>query len=472
MARRLDSVGSPLGAPFQVNVDSVYGYPAVAADDVGNFVVSWSTGGYIVAQRFDVTDTGLIGDLTVGEGRYSVPSMTPDGGFVIAYGEESGLDGSGYGVAARRYNATAMALGAAFVVNTYTTGTQGEYGPGVAVTDAGDFVIVWASNFFQTPGVLRSVLGRRFDATGTPLTGEFQVNTGVVTYGYAGDYGDGSNDHPSIATDAAGEFVVAWHRAYSGPYGRRVDASGAPSGDEFQVSTFWEGYQAAYRTDVAMTAGGDFTIVWDTIDFNTATEALGRAFPATHCPVAPRTGCKLPTTEFKGRLTMKDKSADQGDAIVWKWVKGEETTAGDLGDPLTADGFIFCLYDGGGALLTEATVDPGGTCGTKPCWKALGTPPGVKGYRYKNGESNDEGAQKVIAKPGLAGKAKAIFKGRGETLAMPAIPVTLPLTAQLASTTGACWSAEFRAEGLLKNEPGVFAGKASVPASPSGAFVD
>jgi hypothetical protein len=169
---------------------------------------------------------------------------------------------------------------------------------------------------------------------------------------------------------------------------------------------------------------------------------------------------------------MKDKSADQGDAIVWKWVKGEETTAGDLGDPLASDEFTFCLYDGGGTLLTEATVDPGGTCGAKPCWKALGTPPGAKGYRYKNGDSNDEGAQKLIAKPGQPGKAKAIFKGRGANLAMPAIPVSLPLTAQLASTTGRCWGAEFRAEGLLKNEPGVFAGKASIPASPSGAFLD
>jgi len=473
MARRLDSSGTPLGAPFQVNVGSVYAYPAVAADGDGNFVVSWSIGAFISAQRIDTGDAGLIADLPVGQGRYSAPAMTPDGRFVIAYGDESGLDGSGYGIAARRYDDTATSLGGPFVVNTYTTGTQGEYGPDVAISDAGDFVVVWTSGYDQNPDITKTIQGRSFDEAGGALTGEFQVNTGAVTYGYEGDYGDDSNDHASIATDGAGEFVVSWHRAYSGPYGRLVDASGTPGGDEFQVSTFWANYQAAYRTDVAMAASGGFVIVWDDPDFNTATEALGRAFPvASQCPITPRTGCKLPTAEFKGRLTMKDKSPDKGDSIVWKWVKGEETMPGDLGDPLASDGFTFCLYDGGGALLTTATVDAGGTCGTKPCWKALGTPPGSKGYRYKNGPANDEGVQKLIAKPGLQGKAKAVFKGRGDNLAMPSIPVTLPLAAQLASTTGTCWSAAFGADGVLKNGAGVFAGKASTPASASGAFLD
>jgi hypothetical protein len=445
----------------------------VAADVAGNFVVSWSTDdSFISGQRIDTSDTGLVADLAVGEGRRSAASTAADGSFVFAWTDESGLDGSGYGVAARRYDASASPLGAAFVVNTYTTSSQGAYGPDVAMTPMGDFTVVWESSYFQNPSIAQNVQGRLFDTTGAPLTGEFQVDSGVETYGYYGSYGQDVNNQPSIAADGAGEFVVAWHRAYSGPYGRRVNASGNPMGDDFQVSTFWANYQSLYGTDIAAGADGSFAVVWDDVDFNSAAEALGRTFPASRCPAAPRTGCKLPTTEFKGRLTMKDKSADKGDAIVWKWVKGDETTPGDLGDPLTTDGVTFCLYDGGGQLLTESTVDPGGTCGTKPCWKALGTPPGAKGYRYKNGPANDEGAQKVIAKSGLPGKAKAIYKGRGENLAMPTIPVTLPLTAQLASMTGTCWSAEFRAEGLLKNEPGVFAGKASIPASPSGAFLD
>jgi hypothetical protein len=47
----------------------------------------------------------------------------------------------------------------------------------------------------------------------------------------------------------------------------------------------------------------------------------------------------------------------------------------------------------------------------------------------------------------------------------------LPLRAQLTSTTGTCWEAEFRADGVTTNTPTVFAAKPHV-GSPSGAFVD
>jgi hypothetical protein len=47
----------------------------------------------------------------------------------------------------------------------------------------------------------------------------------------------------------------------------------------------------------------------------------------------------------------------------------------------------------------------------------------------------------------------------------------LPLRAQLSSSTGTCWEAEFRADGVTKSTPTVFGAKPHV-GSPSGAFVD
>jgi hypothetical protein len=475
-AQRFEAAGGSVGGAFQVSTSSVYGHPEVDADAAGGFVVTWLSGTHrVVARKFDASGAAQTPELQVGTlaARWPDVSVASDGRFVVSWVDVDGQDGDDYGILGRRYDATGTAQGAPFQVNTYTTGAQGGSGASVAVGASGEFVVVWASDYYQNPDISRTIQGRLFDAAGAPQTGEFQVNSGVLTYGYYGNaYGEDPNYRPDADAAPNGEFVVVWQRMYSGPYGRRLDAAGTPAGPEFQVANFWNPYQYQ-QPDVAVGPDGSFAVVWQIeIPCCNKKTSLGRAFPVAACPAAPRIGCKRPTTEFKGRLTMKDKSADKGDTIVWKWVKGEATTPGDLGDPLTADEFTFCLYDGGGTLLTEATVDPGGTCGTKPCWKGLGTPPGVKGYRYKNGASNEEGAQKVIAKPGLAGKAKAIFKGRGENLALPAIPVALPLTAQLASTTGACWSAEFRAEGLLKNEPGVFAGKASIPASPSGAFLD
>jgi hypothetical protein len=59
--------------------------------------------------------------------------------------------------------------------------------------------------------------------------------------------------------------------------------------------------------------------------------------------------------------------------------------AGDVplaffGDPIASStGYAVCLYDEHNALRAALHVDrPGATCGTKPCWKAVGGP----GYKY------------------------------------------------------------------------------------------
>jgi len=127
--------------------------------------------------------------------------------------------------------------------------------------------------------------------------------------------------------------------------------------------------------------------------------------------------------------------------------------------------------------VSEGSVAPDGLCGTpnpKACWKALGTPPGAKGYRYVDKTGNPEGLQKLILKPGEQGKAKAVLKAKGDDLDMPILPLALPATMQLCATNGTCWTAEFRPEGVQKNEAGVVSIKPSVPAgptSPSDAFL-
>lgn len=271
--------------------------------------------------------------------------------------------------------------------------------------------------------------------------------------------------------------MVVWNRSYSGPYAREVDGSGTPQGIEFKVSHLIDDYQ--YYLDVGMNAAGDFIVAWNHTFVGSDDIVLGRHFAGppqpSDCAPIPLGGCKKPTLEFKGRLALKEKSPDKGDSLVWKWVKGDAVSTGDLGDPLATDAYTFCLYDGGGSLVSEGTIEPGGLCGTatpKPCWKALGTPAGAKGYKYVDKEANADGAQKLILKPGDAGQSKAIVKAKGEALDAPALPLVLPATVQLQATNGTCWSAEFTTAGVLTNTSSVFAGKASIPAgSPSGAFV-
>ena len=141
-------------------------------------------------------------------------------------------------------------------------------------------------------------------------------------------------------------------------------------------------------------------------------------------------------------LILKDKTPDKGDQLLWKWVKGPTTPLADFGDPLTADDLALCLYDAG-ALVTSATADAGGTCGTKPCWTAKPTT-----LAYKNRDTSSTGTQVVKLKEGLVdGKASIVWKAKGLRVAMPALDMLGgPLTVQMhRSGGGPCFGATYSA---------------------------
>jgi hypothetical protein len=111
--------------------------------------------------------------------------------------------------------------------------------------------------------------------------------------------------------------------------------------------------------------GSNYKIMARTVTQNPSCPALGP------CPASPRLGCKQPTIHLKGNLTLKDKTPDDRDGVVWKWVNGEATSVPENGDALATDSYSFCLYDGNDTLLAASTVPPGGTCTGGPCWKTI-----------------------------------------------------------------------------------------------------
>lgn len=144
------------------------------------------------------------------------------------------------------------ATGGEIQVNTTTTSYQ--VNPVVAADGAGGFLVVWHS--FGQDGSDDSVQARRFDAAGTAVGVEFQVNTTV-------DYDQG---FPSVAAIAGLGFVVVWESF--GPEGdadsvqaRWFDAEGAAIGDELQVNTFTTSDQE--DPTVASDAFGNFVVAWE-----------------------------------------------------------------------------------------------------------------------------------------------------------------------------------------------------------------
>jgi hypothetical protein len=142
------------------------------------------------------------------------------------------------------------------------------------------------------------------------------------------------------------------------------------------------------------------------------------------------------TLALKGSIQLANSGDDTKDSAKWKWAVGATTTVADFKDPVngTAE-YRFCLYDGSGRSqpLLASAILAGGTCGTKPCWKATGT----SGFSMANKLAAPDGIAKIKLRAGLAGKATVQLGGKGANLPMPSLPLVLPVTAQLLIRDGA-----------------------------------
>ena len=176
--------------------------------------------------------------------------------------------------------------------------------------------------------------------------------------------------------------------------------------------------------------------------------------PGTGCEEVPRTDCFLATEPLRSKILIKDTTPDLVDKVIWKWIRGEAVANADFGDPVAADDYAFCLYDSTGIVM-QASIPAGGTCGTKPCWKALNG----KGYKYvsKDGAASD-GVNKLLLKAGGAGLSKVIMKGKGANLLMPTLPLSLEVQAEIRGA-GKCWSTIHTPLGTSRNDAFQFKSK-------------
>ncbi len=275
-ARRYDANGDPQGPEFQVNTTTTdfQEHPEIARDGQGGFVVAWDStgpsgpdpGGFsIQAQRFDSAGDPSGGELAVNSyttGFQGGAAVAADeqGNFVVVWHSQGsgGTDTSGYSIQSRRYSADGTPLGAQFQVNTFTSNDQS--GPAVAMGRQGRFLVAWdgeGTGHHDTSGY--SIRAQRFDANGTPLGNELQVNS----------YTTGNQVAPAVAVDEQGNFVVAWYSVGSSGtdtssysvQAQRLDGNGVRIGGEFQVNSYTSSVQV--RPAVAVDGQGDFWIAWE-----------------------------------------------------------------------------------------------------------------------------------------------------------------------------------------------------------------
>jgi Dockerin type I domain len=274
-ARRFDSTGTARGSEFQVN-SYTRGYqyaPAIACKPSGDFIVVW--------QQEEGGQTGIFGrrftsiGVTVGPefhvdsraaGYASSPrlALAEAGDFVVTWtggGYFSSPDGSGLAVLARHFNSGGSPQGSEFVVNAFTLGYQQL--PSIAHL-TGAFVVAWESgDYYDTQdGGYAGIFARRLDDAAALVGSEFQVNGHTLEY----------QQRPTVA--AAGDaFVIAWQSgdyygsqdgSYAGIFARRFTSAGAPQSAEFQVNGYTPGDQA--YPSACLDDLGNFLVAWDSLD--------------------------------------------------------------------------------------------------------------------------------------------------------------------------------------------------------------
>jgi hypothetical protein len=264
-AQRYNAAGVAQGSDFHVNTTTECDqlFPSVAMDAVGNFVVSWQSyrrnGGFgIYAQQYNALGEAqgsetLVSTTDLYDNERPSVAMDPAGDFVVSWqGNDRGYYDTvdNYNIYAQRYNATGVAQGNEFPVNSTTVDTQAF--SSVAMDAVGNFVVSWHSNLQDGNGF--GIYAQRYNAAGVAQGGEFPVNT--IT--------SGNQTRPAVAMNAAGDFVISLQSSDGssfGIYAQAFNAGGAAQGSEFRVNT-----TTANRQDhpsVKMDAAGDIVVCWE-----------------------------------------------------------------------------------------------------------------------------------------------------------------------------------------------------------------
>ncbi len=430
--QRYDSAGLALGTEFQVNSYTA-GYqlgPVVASGADGVFVVVWNSNGQdgdnwgVFGQRYD-TAGQVLGT------EFQINSYTPsyqtnpavaagaDGAFVVIWSDYSGQDGSGGGIFGQRYDSAGKAVGAEFLVNSYTPLQQRD--PAVAAGPDGSFVAAWESQDGSSDGVF----GQRFVvASATPTPTPTSTETPL----------------PSASPTRTPTLTPT------------VSPTGTNTETPTRTATVTPTQTLTPTPTHSLTSTPTATLTETPTETPTITPTKTPTITPTptpaiaSCPPAPSGTC---ATSLKAQLQLKLNASDTKDKLKWRFSGGPLLTQSDFGNPTTTASYALCIYDDG-ALAASLQVGPSST---------LWVPVGSKGYKYTDPTGTSAGITKMKLLGGAAGKSKLQMKGKGANLPMPT-PVSgarffaqaIAVTAQLHDVNGDCYETAFIDADTTKND--------------------
>ncbi|MEM1073276.1 MAG: Ig-like domain-containing protein, partial [Pseudomonadota bacterium] len=269
-----DGAGLPSGTTdeFVVNAttSSNQSDPDVASFSDGSFVVVWVADGSqdgsasgVFAQLFNADGSTNGGEIQINslvpssQNQPQVTALTNDS-FVVSFTSATSVpagDGSGNGIVARVFDNAGVAAASEFVVNTAFEGAQDQ--SDITALSNGGFVITWTSDTNNTAGdgSQDGVFAQVFDASATPVGGEFQVNTLTA----------GNQTASKVVELANGNLVFVWTDAVAdqssnGVFAQIYTAAGATVTDQFRVND--QRISTQFEPDIAALDTGGFVITW------------------------------------------------------------------------------------------------------------------------------------------------------------------------------------------------------------------
>lgn len=263
--RRYSADGTALGTETLVNttIGGKQQDPTIAMGADGSFAIAWSGVGTgdvsgVFLRRFDAAGVAAANEVRINTTTTSDQAM-PDiaidaSGNLIAAWASRNQDGSDWGIYAQRYDATGVAQGTEFVVNTTTNNSQ--MMPNVAIDPTGGFLIAWQS--FLQDGAGWGVVARRFTAAGTADGAEFVINSTTA----------GHQQNVSTGFTADGKLVAVWMTGTTNGHGwevqgRSYNADGVADGVAFAVNDDTKGANSGNQSYPYIALNDDdAVIVW------------------------------------------------------------------------------------------------------------------------------------------------------------------------------------------------------------------
>gem|GEM_PF-1407463 len=225
---------------------------------------------------------------TANNQRFPAVASLNNSTFAIAW-SSNGQDGNDYGIFGQLFNANGSKLGDEFQVNTYTIGHQ-DY-PQIVGLNNERFVISWQGASSQDNS---GISGQMFYINGTKFGTEFQVNTYTI----------GSNDAPAIAKLNEEKFIIAWNElsGYDGDgygvYGQLYHTNGTRDNSEFRINTTTGGQQA--HPAISSISNDKFVVTWHSPDVSSY-GIFGQIFHVNGTKLGPEFQVNSYTSNYQKR---------------------------------------------------------------------------------------------------------------------------------------------------------------------------